>query len=160
MTKRELLFAQIKRQQEVGEPLPIVSLEEFFEGNNDYGSIGCNLDDPQAKPPLPVPYWPHPSPQGFYEILRAVRERQEVQDVLVEVSDTDVGEEDWPFSELVYILTTESIGEVEVWAASLHQRKYPKATKARSLLLCLIFCRAILCTHCGGTDNEVTSSGN
>ena len=120
MTKRELLFAQIKRQQEVGEPLPIVSLEEFFEGNNDYGSIGCNLDDPQAKPPLPVPYWPHPSPQGFYEILRAVRERQEVQDVLVEVSDTDVGEEDRPFSELVYILTTESIGEVEVWAASLH----------------------------------------
>ncbi len=119
MTKRELLFAQIKRQQEVGKRLPLVSLEEFFDGNDNYGSIGCNLDDPQAAPPLPVPYWPHPSPQGFYEILRAVRERQEVQDVLVEVSDTNVGEEDWPFSELVYILTSASAEQVEGWTAKL-----------------------------------------
>ena len=129
MTKRELLFAQIKRQQEAGERLPIVSLEEFFEGNDDYGSIGCNLDDPQATPPLPVPYWPHPSPQGFYETLRAVRERQEVQDVLVEVSDTDVGAENWPFSELVYILTTASTEEVEAWTISIHPTEVSEGEK-------------------------------
>lgn len=48
MTQRERLFTEIKRQRESGERLPLVTLEKFFDGNNDYGSIGCNLDMPSA----------------------------------------------------------------------------------------------------------------
>jgi hypothetical protein len=119
MTQRERLFAEIKRQKEAGERLPLVSLEDFFNGNDDFGSIGCNLDDPQAVPPVPAPYWPHPGPQGFYKTLRAIRERPNVQDVLVEISDADVGEGNWPFSECVYILTAAVLEEVEAWAGSI-----------------------------------------
>ena len=45
MTQREQLVALIKEQKETvgGETKPVVSLEEFFESNEDYGSIGCNL---------------------------------------------------------------------------------------------------------------------
>ena len=121
MTNRERLVAQITHQQETGRRIPIVSLQEFFEGNEDYSSIGCNLDGPYTVPPVsaPVPYWPHPGPQGFYQVLQSVRARDDVQDVLVEISDPDVGEEDWPFSERVYILTSASVEQVEAWTAKL-----------------------------------------
>ncbi|PFK67047.1 hypothetical protein COJ21_24420 [Priestia megaterium] len=46
----------IKKIYEQGYPdektAPLVSLEEFFEGNDDEGSIGCNLMD------HPGIYWP------------------------------------------------------------------------------------------------------
>ena len=29
-------------------PRPLLTLEEFFEGNDNYGSIGCNLPDVRA----------------------------------------------------------------------------------------------------------------
>lgn len=139
MTQREQLFAKIKSQRESGERLPLVSLEEFFEGNDDYSSIGCNLDMPSApsapaasgwfqrmlsaKPAKQVapsgPHWPHPGPQGFYQILRTIRERPDVQDVLVEISNADVSEGDWPFSEWVYVLTAASFEDVEAWAACI-----------------------------------------
>jgi hypothetical protein len=35
-------------------PLPVVSLEDFFLGNSDYGSIGCNLSN-------------NPGPQVFFK---------------------------------------------------------------------------------------------
>ena len=140
MTQWEKLVALIKSQKEaVGDQTkPVVSLEEFFEGNDDYGSIGCNLDGPcvepapavigwQAKvkawlgPKLPAtqpaPTAPHPGPQGFYQILKAVRERDDVQEVLVEIDDYEGL--DWPFSEVVYVLTSAFVQEVEGWVKDL-----------------------------------------
>lgn len=139
MTQRDQLIARIKRQKEaVSEPTkPVVSLEEFFEGNEDYGSIGCNLDMPYREPPppdtrgwlrrilrpelvRPVPTAPHPGPQGFYKVLRAVRERADVQDVLVEIEEFDEADgRFWPFSEVVYILTKAPMQDVEAWVAAL-----------------------------------------
>ena len=49
---------------------PVVTLEDFFEGNQDEASIGCNLVD-------------HPGVDRFYETLRGIRDRADVQDVLV-----------------------------------------------------------------------------
>lgn len=140
MTQRDQLFALIKsRKEKVSDQTkPVVSLENFFEGNDDYGSIGCNLDMPYAepmpapngwqakvkgwlgqKPPaqLPVLTAPHPGPQGFYRTLKAVREREDVQDVLVEINELEGL--DWPFSAVVYVLTTASRQDVEGWVKDL-----------------------------------------
>lgn len=139
MTQREQLIARIEQLKAAyGCTRPAVSLEEFFEGNEDYGSIGCNLDKPHNKPP-PSDMWvwlgrllhpsrpiipgssaPHPGPQGFYKILRDIRIRPNVQDVLVEICDADVEiGPDWPFSECVYILTEANREEVAGWVAPL-----------------------------------------
>lgn len=76
-------------------PSPVVSLEDFFEGNDDLGSIGCNLGEDE-----------HPGINGFYRVLRDIRARADVQDVLVEIHELMEGEDEWPFAERVYILTS------------------------------------------------------
>ena len=89
-------------------PLPVVSLEDFFEGNDDEGSIGVNLS-------------PHPGLPKFFQVLARIRDRRDVQDVLVEIWEVDESDADaWPFSERVYVLTRESDGEkVLEWFAEL-----------------------------------------
>jgi hypothetical protein len=102
----------IKRIKEQGLPTankqrPVVSLEEFFIGNDDLGSIGCNLAD-------------HPGIQKFYNILKAIREKHEVQDVLIEIHEVEESDESmWPFSERVYILTHCTREQVKKWVSEL-----------------------------------------
>ena len=45
VSRRNRLVEKLKvKQTQVGQnPGPTVSLEDFFEGNDDLGSIGCNL---------------------------------------------------------------------------------------------------------------------
>ena len=81
-------------------PRPLLTLEEFFEGNDCLGSIGCNL--PAA-----------PSPQEMYAVLKAIAQRSNVLDVRVQVTSFD--DPDWPFSDTVYVMTTASVGEVASW---------------------------------------------
>lgn len=140
MTPRNNLIALIKEQKEDvnSKTKPVVTLEEFFESNNDYASIGCNLDMPYeetaSKPEglaakirgllrqqpatfMPPTTAPHPGPSGFYRILKAVWEREDVQDVLVEIDELEGL--DWPFSEVVYVLTSASLQDVEGWVKDL-----------------------------------------
>ena len=87
--------------------MPVVTLEAFFVGNDDPGSIGCNLSD-------------HPGTDEFYRVLRSVRTRPDVQDILIEIYEVDEDDlELWPFSERVYIFTSASQAEVEGWVAPL-----------------------------------------
>jgi hypothetical protein len=87
-------------------PLPIVPLEDFFAGNDDYGSIGCNLAN-------------HPGPQAFFKALKEIRDRPAVQ-VLVEINEVvEEGPQTWPFSDRVYILTSDSPEHVKEWVAKL-----------------------------------------
>ena len=86
-------------------PDPIVSLEEFFNGNEDLGSIGCNLTE-------------HPGLDRFYTELKAIRERPDVQDVFVAIHEIDQ-ETTWPYSECVYILTSARPQEVAAWVKKL-----------------------------------------
>lgn len=107
--KRQQLIARIKQQALPGlQPmLPVVSLEEFFEGNDDYGSIGCNLTE-------------HPGPQTFFQILSDIRFQPSVQTVLVEIAEVE--EQDatmWPFSERIYLLTSATREQVENWLSAL-----------------------------------------
>lgn len=59
---------------EWGAPNPVVPLGLFFEGNDDIGSVGCNLIE-------------HPGVYRFHEVLRDIEAKAEVQAVLVEVSE-------------------------------------------------------------------------
>jgi hypothetical protein len=95
------LLAEIERQG----PDPIVSLESFFEGNDDPASIGCNLED-------------HPGVPRFYAVLRAIRERPDVHGVWVGITEV-MGPDEWPFSDTVYVVTSAPSAEVAEWTAEL-----------------------------------------
>jgi hypothetical protein len=69
----------------------LVSVDEFFSGNDDEGSIGCNL-------------WPnHPGVATFHEALAAIAARSDVDHVAIEITEADPGEDAWPFSNVVYV---------------------------------------------------------
>jgi hypothetical protein len=105
VTDREQLLASITAQNARPGDI-IVSLENFFTGNDDRGSIGCNLGKEQ------------PTISKFYEVLRDIRARPEVQDVLVRVCEFD-DPSSWPYTDTVYILTSASLDQVQQWMAPL-----------------------------------------
>jgi hypothetical protein len=107
MGDREKLIAKIEAQ---GAPSSdnevVVSLEDFFSGNEDLGSIGCNLGEEQ--PPI----------SEFYRLLKAIRSKPEVQDVLVRIYEYDEPSS-WPYTDTVYIITSAPTDQVEQWVAPL-----------------------------------------
>ena len=104
--KENLLEKIYEQEDEQENSLPVVSLELFFEENNDIGSIGCNLLN-------------HPGIEKFYSILKQIRNKSNVQDALVEIMEYDEGDDIWPFSERVYILTDAEEDEVINWVNEL-----------------------------------------
>ncbi len=89
------------------EQTPVVTLEQFFDGNDDVGSIGCNLSD-------------HPGVAHFYNLLREIRSRGEVSDVVVGIYEVEEADEDmWPFAEQVFVATSASAEDVDMWVTSL-----------------------------------------
>jgi hypothetical protein len=85
----------------------LVSLEEFFDGNHDTASIGCNLGH-------------HPGLVFFFETLKSLREQPSVRDVLVMVREVEEDfEAMWPFSDTVVVLAQASVQDVQAWAAPL-----------------------------------------
>lgn len=68
-----------------------VSLSEFFDGNEDEGSLACNLD-------------PHPSPEALYYHLQRFANESGV-DIYVEIQEVDEDDDEiWPLSERVYLV--------------------------------------------------------
>ncbi len=107
MTDREMLIAKIEGQSPPGESREIVvSLEDFFTGNSNRGSIGCNLGDKQ------------PAISEFYRVLREIRSRPNVQDVLVRIYDYD-DPTSWPYTDTVYIISSATPKEIEKWVSPL-----------------------------------------
>ena len=96
---RMSLLARIGDINNFDLPRPVVSLEEFFEGNDDWGSIGYNLPDPV-------------SPQDFYRILQSIRDRPDVADVLIEVKDLE-DPEGWPSTDTIWVVTSTSRDELD-----------------------------------------------
>jgi len=107
--------------------LPAVTIEQFFDGNDDPGSILCNRLEPPGIP-------------AVREELVRIRARPDVASVLIRIHETMEGEtteEDgdaWPFAEQVLIVTkaspaavkgwfTEAIAPDEVWRASAAELK-------------------------------------
>lgn len=69
-------------------PRPLLTLEEFFTGNGDAGSIGYNLAELSG-------------PEELFVVLRELRSRPEVRDVRVQAQDL---EGEWPSSDSVWII--------------------------------------------------------
>ena len=102
---RERILKRVNRNGDINDvstPSPLVTLEEFFEGNNDYGSIGYNF------------YPDQPLPSEFYELFKTIRDRTEVADVRVAVKDLE-DPEGWPSTDTVWVITGSSVNEVKKW---------------------------------------------
>ena len=93
MTPLERITERVSRHGNVNDPAtprPMLTLAEFFEGNETIGSIGCNLI-------------PTPPPAEFYTLLKGIAARADVADVRVQVTMFD--DPEWPFSDVVVLGT-------------------------------------------------------
>lgn len=99
----ERITERVSRNGDVNEPTttrPLLTLEEFFEGNEFAGSIWCNLSSA-------------PEPEQVFEILKGIRSRSNVADVRIEVTMFD--DPDWPFSDCIWVITSATPEEVQTW---------------------------------------------
>jgi hypothetical protein len=71
----------------------VVPIAHFFDGNDDLGSIGCNLD-------------PHPGIERFRTVLTGLLARPDVKAVYAQISELDPGEGSWPFTDTVLVAGT------------------------------------------------------
>ncbi len=101
MSSREQLLRRIGDINNPSTPRPLVTLEEFFIGNEDYASIGYNLPD-------------SPSPQEFFALLKFIRDRDGVADVRVEVKDLEDAD-GWPSTDTIWIITSKPLDVVRTW---------------------------------------------
>lgn len=88
-------------------PRPLLTLEEFFDGNDVVGSILCNVTILTDGVP------DSPTPQQVRDVLETIRSRGDVDDVRVAVAMFD--DPDWPFAEEVLVVTDTSADEVRAW---------------------------------------------
>lgn len=105
------LMERVNAQGDINDPdtpRPLVTLEEFFEGNNDYGSIGYNF------------YPDQPAPAEFYGIFQSIASKPGVFDVRVQVND-QIEPEDWPSTDTIWIITSVGSDEIDTW---LGERSY------------------------------------
>lgn len=125
MTPLERVTARVMRAgdpEQPSVPAPLLSLEEFFDGNDCVGSIGCNLAS-------------EPDPAEFFRILKIIRTKPEVSDVRVQITCVDFPGEEWPYSDTIWLATSANADEVatwfpehlapsEVWEGWLPRKKY------------------------------------
>src|SRR5262245_55879277 len=71
----------------------VVPIERFFDGNDDLGSIGCNLLD-------------HPGVNTFRNVLTGLLRRPDVESVYAQIAELDPGEGCWPFTDTVLVVGT------------------------------------------------------
>ncbi|HBE67748.1 MAG TPA: hypothetical protein DDW52_06325 [Planctomycetaceae bacterium] len=92
MNDRDRLIARIGSLNDPDIPRPLVSLELFFAGNADRNSIGESRSRKH-------------SPQVYFDLFRKLRSREDVADVLVEV--TGIGTPDgWPTTDTIWVITS------------------------------------------------------
>jgi len=103
MTPLERVTARANRDGDANAPStprPLLTLEEFFDGNDAVGSICCNLA-------------PTPSPSEVRSALERIRARPDVSDVRVQITMFD--DPSWPFSDTVWVITGASAADVASW---------------------------------------------
>jgi hypothetical protein len=84
----------------------VVPIDRFFDGNDDLGSIGCNLD-------------PHPSIARFRQVLTGLLARPDVQAVYAQISELDPGEGCWPFTDTVLVVGAVPVADLRAAADEL-----------------------------------------
>lgn len=76
-----------------------VPIGRFFEGNDDPGSIGCNL-------------LAHPGMDVFREALTGLLRRPDVQGVYAQIAEVDPGAGSWPFTDTVLVVGAIPVAEL------------------------------------------------
>ena len=92
MEHRKLLRDMIQQLDDPGSPLPIISLEQFFEGNEFLESI---VDESNTT------Y----RPQILYSIFKRLREIDGIHDIYVEVKEIGHPEK-WPIADTFWVVAT------------------------------------------------------
>jgi len=87
--KRDDLKAKLSAQVEPR----TVPIDEFFDGNGDEASIGCNLTY-------------HPGIDVFRSVLLGLLGRPDVVAAYAQISEVDPGVECWPFADWVFVVGT------------------------------------------------------
>ena len=70
---------------------PVVPIQQFFDGNDDTASIGCNLPE-------------HPGMETFRDILTGLLKRPDVDAVYAQIAEIDPGEGYWPFTDTIFVV--------------------------------------------------------
>ena len=77
----------------VGGKRVLVSRSQFFDGNDDLGSIGCNLPE-------------HPGISAFADAFRQIENMDGVAGVYFAITEIDESYDDiWPFTDTAWIVT-------------------------------------------------------
>lgn len=69
----------------------LVAIDRFFDGNDDPGSIGCNLME-------------HPGIDRFREVFAELAARDDVEAIYAQIAELDPGDDAWPFSDTVLVI--------------------------------------------------------
>jgi hypothetical protein len=101
--KRDIL---VQRLSQMPEPV-LISAEEFFDGNDDLGSIGCNLVD-------------HPGIDVFRKAFSLIAKLDGVSGVYVRIAEADPGHGSWPFADTAIITGSPKKEEVVNALSELH----------------------------------------
>ncbi len=89
------------------EPQPqIVPMERFLDGNDDLGSIGCNLME-------------HPGIGAFRLAFAELQRRSDVQAIYAQITELDPGDRSWPFTDTVLVIGSIPIEELQKAIAHL-----------------------------------------
>jgi hypothetical protein len=102
--KREKLLEIILAQPEHDQGRALVTAGEYFDGNDDLGSIGCNLCD-------------HPGLGAFRSFIDDIAALPSVDQVWLQIYDFDEG--DWPFSENILVFGGISTDEVAAHSSAI-----------------------------------------
>jgi hypothetical protein len=96
----------LKRELAGLEAPQLVPIEVYFDGNDDLGSIGCNLPD-------------HPGIDAFRQVLDSLQKRPDVKAVYAQITELDPGEDSWPFTDTVVVTGSIPTKELAKALASL-----------------------------------------
>ena len=94
----------------------VVPIAVFFDGNDDLGSIGCNLD-------------PHPGMDAFASVLTGLLRRSDVEAVYAQISELDPGEVCWPFTDTVLVAGRISADDLRSTVSSLQPDEVGDSTQ-------------------------------
>jgi hypothetical protein len=100
--KRNRLIADLSARPEP----QIVPIDTFFDGNDDLGSIGCNLSE-------------HPGIEAFRATFARIAARSDVNSIYAQIAELDPGEGSWPFADTVLVFGTISSEELAAELAAL-----------------------------------------
>jgi hypothetical protein len=98
----DLRDALLEKIGDVKNSPAFVTLEDFFTGNDDGASIWCNL-------PSEI------QPQQVFAKLKTVRDRDDVDNVWILVTQFDGGQDEWPFSDKIFFVTSADAETVIGW---------------------------------------------